>query len=588
MSVNKYNEDEANTKFSLTNLFRMLKFLKGNYKMLVISLIFSFFASIFYLALPKILSYAIDNTIPHKNFRQLIILCILAFIFVILGIILKMISNKLVVKVKRIVSFNMKNEMFIHLQYLPVTFFDTRPHGKILTRLTTYADDVSNMVCDRLLSAIIQIFSLIFVLIFMLTTNVQLTVVTVGFAIIFFIIFAVLTPLRRNKTQLLNNKISNVNAYVSESINGMNITQSFNREKKNEEIYWELEQERVRTVKSLYPLWNSGWAIGESTASIVEIVIYLCGISIFTDASIGIIMAMATYSNQFWGPIRNLNNIYVEMMDSFTYLERIFELLDEPLVIENKANAKVIDIKGSIEFKNVSISYNEQKQVLDNVNCEIKPEEHIALVGETGAGKSTIVSLISRYYDVTSGSILIDGVDIKDIDLSTLRKNINTMLQDNYLFSRSIMENIKYANPSCSNEQVIEICKKLKIHDWILSLEEGYETILYNNGSAISTGQRQLLCFARTMLANPKILILDEATSNIDLKTEKLVQEGMAEVLKNRTSIIIAHRLSTIINCDRIFFVKDKNISESGTHKELMKKKGDYYKLYQAQIGTIK
>lgn len=588
MRVNKYSEDEKNTKFELKNLVRMLRFLKGYQSKLIVALLLSFSSSILYLFIPKICNYIIDNTIPNNNLNQLIYLCIISLVIIIISLVLKKISYKIIVQIKRIVSYNMKNEMFHHLQYLPSTYFETRPHGKILTRLTSYTDNVSHVICDRLFEAIIEMLNLIFVLIFMFTTHIPLTFVTLSFAIVFFTIFAVLTPLRREKQLLLNNKISNVNAYMAESINGISITQSFNREKTNEDIYWDLETKRVTTAKGLYKYWNSGWAIGESTATVVEICMYLFGLTFFASTtSIGTIIAMASYSSQFWVPIRMINSIYVELMDSFTYLERIFELLDEPLVITNSDSAKKINIKGKIEFQNVTFGYNTDRSVLDDISFEIHPHERIALVGETGSGKSTIVSLISRYYDVNAGKVLIDDVDIKDIDLFDLRRNVNVMLQDNYVFSRSILENIKYANPTATNDVVIDICKKLNIHDWILSLKDGYNTILYNNGKDISTGQRQLICFARIMLANPQILILDEATSNIDLKTEKIVQQGIDEVLKNRTSIVIAHRLSTITNCDRIFFVKDKKIKEMGTHKELINKKGDYYKLYQAQIGTI-
>ena len=588
MRVNKYSEDEKNTKFEFKNLIRMLRFLKGYESRLVIALLLSFTSSILFLFIPKICNYIIDVTIPNSNLKELIFLCIISLVIIVISLAIKKISYKIVVQIKRVVSYNMKNEMFEHLQYLPSTYFETRPHGKILTRLTSYTDNVSHVICDRLLSAVIETLNLVFVLIFMFTTNVPLTFVTLGFAIIFFVVFAILTPLRREKQLLLNNKISNVNAYMAECINGINITQSFNRESTNEAIYWDLETKRVTTAKGLYKYWNSGWAIGESTATIVEICMYLFGLTFFASTtSIGTIIAMASYSSQFWGPIRMINSIYVELMDSLTYLERIFELLDEPLVITNNDNAKKINIKGKIEFQNVTFGYTKDRIVLDDISFEISQNERIALVGETGSGKSTIVSLISRYYDVNAGKVLIDDINIKDINLFDLRRNVNVMLQDNYVFSRSVLENIKYANPNATNDIVIDICKKLNIHEWILSLKDGYNTILHSNGKEISTGQRQLICFARIMLANPKILILDEATSNIDLKTEKIVQQGIDEVLKNRTSIVIAHRLSTIVHCDRIFFIKDKKIKEVGTHEQLINKKGEYYKLYQAQIGTI-
>lgn len=588
MRVNKYDEDERNTKFNGHNLLRMIKYLKGSYGKVWLSLILGFTSSIIFLFIPKIVNYIIDKTIPNNNIKELIVLGFIIMLIIFVSLILQRTNSKIIVHLKRTVSYNMKNEMFIHLQYLPSTYFETRPHGKILTRLTSYTENVSVVICDRFLEAILELINIIFVLIFMFTTSISLTFVTLGFAIIFFIIFVLLTPLRRKNQLLLNNKIANVNAYLAESINGMRITQAFNREKTNENIYWDLETERVQTAKKIYKFTHSGWAIGESTATVVEICMYLFGLTIFgVNTSIGTIIAMASYSSQFWGPIRTINDIYAELMDSLTYLERIFELLDEPLVIESKTNSKHLEITGSIEFKNVCFAYTNNQNVLDNISFKINPNQKVALVGETGSGKTTIVSLISRYYDANSGEILIDGIPIKDIDLFNLRKSINVMLQDNYVFSRTILDNIKYGNPDASFDEVINVCRKLNIHDWIISLKNGYDTILYNNGQDISTGQRQLICFARIILADPKILILDEATSNIDLKTEKLVQKGIDEILKNRTSIVIAHRLSTIANCDKIFFVKNKRITEMGSHSELINKKGDYYNLYQSQIGKI-
>ena len=313
--------------------------------------------------------------------------------------------------------------------------------------------------------------------------------------------------------------------------------------------------------------------------------IYILGFFFFyPQTSIGTIIAIGNYSGRFWGPIRNITSVYSEIMDAITYLERIFELLDEPLVIENMENPSKKSINGKVEFKNVGFSYIEGIPVLENLNFKIEKNQTVAIVGETGSGKSTIINLLARYYDIDNGSILIDDIPLHELELGSLRSQINVMLQDNYLFSKSIFENITYGKRDTKLEEVINVCKEIQIHDWIMSLKDGYNTVLHNNGKEISTGQKQLICFARTIIANPKILILDEATSNVDLKTEKLVQNGLHKLLKNRTSIIIAHRLSTITDCDKIMVLKNKTIYESGTHQELMNKKGEYYKLYTSQL----
>ena len=292
--------------------------------------------------------------------------------------------------------------------------------------------------------------------------------------------------------------------------------------------------------------------------------------------------AIDSYSSRFWDPLEYITSSYSDLMDASTYLERIFELLDEPLIIENSQKSMILDIKGDVELKNVVFSYDKKKKVLNHVNLKIKAGEKVGLVGETGCGKSTILSLLSRFYDPDEGEILIDGINIKDIRLNSLRGQVSMMLQDNFLFARSVYDNL-VLNKKIKKEEVIKVCKMLDIHDMIMNLEKGYETILLNNGSNLSNGERQLLCIARIMLQDPKILILDEATSNIDLMTEKKITKAIEIVTKNRTTIMVAHRISTIKNCDKIVLIKDHINYEEGTHNELMKKKEEYYKLYSSQ-----
>lgn len=581
--VNNYKKDEEATKFSWKNMSRMLEFIKPYKKELFISFFIGIISSLLLLVIPKIMAYAIDVSFVNKNFMQIVLLS-----FIMLGIVLlsvfftKIQRDKMIIALDK-VSYDIKVEIFKKLQYLPNNYFDTRSHGKIYTRATSYPDDVAGIFCYVIVQGLLDIVNLIFVIVFMLITNTSLALISIISAIILITIFIFLAPIRRKLQHVVNDKKSNVNAYVSESINGIRITQSFNRENENERILRDLEKERINAQKKTFFIGNLNWSLAHVFDIICIALIYYIGLRYFYPrVSLGTIIAIDSYSSRFWDPLEYITSSYSDLMDASTYLERIFELLDEPLVIENSKKSIILDIKGDIELKNVVFSYDKKKKVLNHVNLKIKAGDKVGLVGETGCGKSTILSLLSRFYDPDEGEILIDGINIKDIRLNNLRGQVSIMLQDNFLFARSVYDNL-VLNKKIKKEEVIKVCKILEIHDMIMNLENGYETILLNNGSNLSNGERQLLCIARIMLQDPKILILDEATSNIDLMTEKKITKAIDLVTKDRTTIMVAHRISTIKNCDKIVLIKDHINYEEGTHKELIKKKGEYYKLYSSQ-----
>jgi ATP-binding cassette subfamily B protein len=399
----------------------------------------------------------------------------------------------------------------------------------------------------------------------------------------------VITSQQRKAYQALSNKQSNLNAYIHESIAGIKITQSFAREKKNYEVFNEVSEEFrtswMHAVKIQFLLWPGVQNISVLTTCLI----YFLGIrQMGVDVSTGTLIAFIGYINNFWNPVISIGNFYNSLVTATAYLERIFETMDEVPDIQDAPDAKILpSIKGQVDFDEVTFRYEEGKNILNHVSFHITPGQSIALVGPTGAGKTTIINLLSRFYDVNEGSVKVDGYDVREVTLHSLRTQMGVMLQDTFVFSGTILENIRYGKLDATEEEIIAAAKIVRAHDFISELKDGYQTVVEERGSTLSAGQRQLISFARALLADPKILILDEATSSIDTKTEELLQKGLQELLKGRTSFIIAHRLSTIKNSSQIFYVDQGQIVEAGTHDELMTLKGKYHHLYQSQYDLI-
>ena len=465
---------------------------------------------------------------------------------------------------------------------------------KILLAVSyTHLGDVNalkNLFSQAIQSFIPQIINLICVASIMFVLNVKLALASIILLPLLGVAMFCIEIFSRRRWEIYRNKRSNLNGFTHEDFSGIKVVQGFAREKGTEGNFkgmvGELSNSFIKAVKLndfFWPLVELSWGVG-------TLVVFSVGYFLIKDGEIelGTLIAFSMYVGMFWRPIMNLSSFYNTLITNFSAADRIFDILDVQPVIKNSLNARPIGkIQGNVEFKNVSFSYDEENEVLKNVSFKAAKGEKIALVGATGAGKSTIVSLLSRFYDPTKGKILVDGKDIKNVDLESLRSQMGIMLQDTFLFSDSIMENIRYGRLDATDQEVINAAKAVNAHKFIMELEKGYDTEVNERGSRLSLGQRQLISFARALLANPRILILDEATSNIDTQTEKLVQEGIEKILHGRTSFVVAHRLSTIRDCDKIMVINNGEIEEVGNHEELLKKKGSYYELYMAQYNFL-
>lgn len=587
MARNRYDVDEVlETPFDFAHLKRSFVYIKKYKGKMITALVLSVFAAISGLLGPLITQYALDNTIPQKNMGQLVLLT-LAFVGTIaVSITFSTIRSRIMTVVGQDIIFDIRTDLFKHLQELPFEYYDNRPHGKILIRVVNYVNSVSDMLSNGIINVILECLNMLFIMIFMFFVNVKLSLVVLSGLLIFAVIMMMIKKRQRKAWQDVSNKSSNLNAYLQENITGARVTQIFTREEENAQIFDRLSEKYRKSWINAVKYSHLVWPATDNVSTLVRAAIFVVGLLVLTPAavSLGTIVAMTSYASSFWQPIMNLSNIFNNFINNIAYLERIFETLDEPATIADKPNAQDIgDITGEVKFDDVTFSYEQGKTVLEHISFDVKPGESVALVGPTGAGKSTVVSLLSRFYDLDSGKITIDGKDISQATLHSLRSQMGIMLQDSFIFSGTIYDNIRYGRLDATEEEIREAAKIVCADEFISEMKDGYMTEVNERGSKLSGGQKQLISFARTLLSDPKILVLDEATSSIDARTEKLLQQGLQRLLVGRTSFIIAHRLSTIKNCDKIMYIDNKGIAECGTHEQLIAKKGEYYKLYTAQ-----
>ena len=587
---NTYKEDEIlETPFEFKHLLRASVYIKKYAGKMVLALILSAIGGIMALFSPKLTQLALDEAIPEKNLQKLFMLAGLLVLAFVISIIFTTIRSRIMINVSQSIIYDIRKDVFEHLQKLSFQYYDDRPHGKILIRVVNYVNSVSDMLSNGLINVVLESMNLIFIVVFMLLMDVKLSLVVLAGVPVLMVFLLWIKNKQRKAWQMVSNKNSNLNAYLQENIVGARITQIFAREEENAKTFEQLSDNCRKTWMHALRYNNLVWPGIDSISVCVRASIFIFGLVVFgANTSLGVIYAISSYASRFWQPIMSLGNIFNNFLNNIAYLERIFETLDEPVKVADEEGAtEMSPIKGQVTFEHVDFSYETGKPVLKDLSFSVEPGESVALVGPTGAGKSTIVNLISRFYNLNGGRVLIDGQDISKVTLKSLRSQMGIMLQDSFIFSGTIEDNIRYGKLDATEEEIKKASEIVCADEFIQRFPDGYKTEVKERGSLLSQGQKQLISFARTLLSDPSILVLDEATSSIDVQTERALQQGLNAMLKGRTSFIIAHRLSTIKNCDKIMYIDQGGIVECGTHKELMAKKGYYYRLYTAQMEDI-
>lgn len=588
-----YPQESAVEKpFNWKQMARLLKYLKPYIKTLVPMALFVMLINmIVRLTVPILIGdFVVDKAIANRDTTLLTYLIIgIAVLYL-----ANYVANRYRIRIVNVLGqktiYDLRKELFSHVQRLSHNFFDKRSAGSILVRILNDVNSLQELFTNGIINLLMDVMMLVGIvgLLFFLSPQLALSVL-----VILPIMFYISTKLRQNirrSWQDVRLQKSRLNSHLNESIQGIRITQSFIQEEENTQYFngvnaTNYEKERLAMKKSAYfgPFVEMSNAIGT-----VILIAYGSHLIITDVITVGVFVSFAFYLGMFWEPISRLGQIYNQLLVAMASSERIFEFLDEQPNVDEKIDAKIFtDMTGHIEFDHVRFSYDDERIALHDISLDIKPGTTVALVGHTGSGKSTIANLISRFYDPTSGKVMIDGHDLRDMKVQSLRSHISVVLQDTFIFSGSIMENIRFGRPEASDEEVIESAKVVGAHDFILRLANGYDTEVEERGNILSAGERQLLSFARALLANPKVLILDEATASIDTEAEMKIQQALRKLLKGRTAIMIAHRLSTIREADNIIVLENGKILEQGNHAELINHEGEYYHLVKSQFEML-
>lgn len=589
-------EQVIDKQFNWKQMLRLLTYLKPYSKTYLPAAIIAMLVStLVRLAVPILVGkVAIEIAILNKDTTLLTRLVVIIGTLYLLSYLANTFRIKWVNQLGQSVIYDLRHHLFSHVQRLSHRFFDNRSAGSILVRILNDINSLQELFTNGIINLLMDTITLIGIMVILFVLSPKLAIAVL---IVLPIMFYISTRLRRNirrSWQDVRINQSRMNSHLNEGIQGMRITQSFSQESENAEFfdgvnkgYFHSFRNAAKKSAFFRPFVDMSDAVG--TIILIAFGSYLIlqgedngGITI------GTFVSFAYFTGMFWEPISRLGQMYNQLLMAMASSERIFEFLDERPNVKEKENAyKFQDMQGNIEFEKVQFSYDFERIALHEISLNMKAGETIALVGHTGSGKSTIANLISRFYDPTKGAVKIDGYDLRDVELGSLREQISVVLQDTFIFSGTIMDNIRFGRPNATDEEVIEAAKVVGAEDFIKRLANGYFTEVEERGNILSAGERQLLSFARALLANPRIIILDEATASIDTESEVKIQQALKRLLKGRTSIIIAHRLSTIREADRIFVLENGRILESGNHQRLLAKRGKYYELVKSQFTML-
>lgn len=582
---NTFFEDEKiEKKIDLKQLARTLKYILPHKKILLLVTCMMLIAAVVSLFPPRLLKIIVDEVVINQDYRQLALVGSGLALLAAVEILSTFIQARCMGKMGLQIISSIRTDIFDRLQQLSFDYFDNRPDGKIVVRVTEYINGLADFFSNYVMMFAIYIVKIVVVTVFMLSLSPMLTLIVFAVVIPMLTVVFMLRSWLRKMYSTHRAKNSNRTAFLVESIMGEQIVKNYNRIDINKEVYRDIHEESVnmwwdivKRARLNHPVVMIFWHVGTLCIYGVALALILGGNELITA---GVVITFTTYMSSFQDPLSQISTIIQELAQVSSNLEQVFDTIDYPLDIADKENAITLkNIKGKVDFNNVTFAYEEDVNILENFNLHVTPGETIALVGPTGAGKTTVINMLTRFYDVKAGNVTIDGVDVRDASLYSLRKEVGVLMQDPFIFKGTVLDNIRYGKWDATDEECIAAAKTIFADKFIQRLNGGYQHVLEERGSGLSAGEKQLISFARIVLKNPSVIILDEATSAIDTETELYIKEALDVLIKDKTAFIVAHRLSTIRNSDRILYISNKGIAEEGTHEELMAKKGLYYDL---------
>jgi ATP-binding cassette subfamily B multidrug efflux pump len=603
MADNFHEEEILGKAYDARLMRRLLAYLRPYRGVVTFALIAIFFYGLLQAVPPYLMKVEIDRYLDPTKHQPIFpflahllspdpltgILQI-AFVFflptVLLTFVLQFVQTFAMNLVGQQVMYDLRKQVFGHLQRLQMNYFDRNPVGRLVTRVTTDIDVLNDLFASGVVAVFGDFFTLVSIMVVMLKLDWRLAFLTFAVMPLIILVTGLFRKAVRESYRRIRLAIARINAYLQEHITGMSVLQLFNREEKTFEEFEKINSAHMEAYKDSILAYGLFYPTVEFLGVLaIVIILYKGGGMIMAGTlTVGTAIAFIQYSQRFFRPIQDLSDKYNILQAAMASSERVFKLLDTPVNISDADSPKKLEgPRGRVEFRNVGFAYRDSHRVLENVSFTIEPGETVAVVGHTGAGKTTLTNLLLRFYDVQEGAILFDGVDIRELGLRDLRNNFGIVLQDPFLFSGTIASNIRLGTEGVSDQQVRDAVRRVNMLDFIEGLPGGFDEPVRERGATLSSGQKQLLSFARALAHDPKILILDEATSSVDPETEHLIREGLRQLLENRTSLVIAHRLSTIQNASKIIVMHKGRVREVGTHQELLRLKGIYFKLYQLQ-----